>query len=173
MFRNRDGYAREPNRGVAPLVGTPRGHRNAFCSSRLPRFRSRQVIGVAEISWRRERDSNPRYGFPYSGFQDRPFQPLTHPSAAVDRCFRSVYNSPFAEIPRAGAHSWGMRTQGCRPDPQSRVLDTPSQPPLCLSVAPWRTYACGRVSAGLRGRSKVGAEVPDVHRSRRVRTPSY
>src|SRR6266481_6892951 len=81
MFRNRDGYAREPNRGVAPLVGTPRGHRNAFCSSRLPRFRSRQVIGVAEISWRRERDSNPRYGFPYSGFQDRPFQPLTHPSA--------------------------------------------------------------------------------------------
>ena len=31
--------------------------------------------------WRRERDSNPRYGFPYSGFQDHPFQPLTHPSA--------------------------------------------------------------------------------------------
>ena len=30
--------------------------------------------------WRRERDSNPRYGFPYSGFQDRLFQPLTHPS---------------------------------------------------------------------------------------------
>jgi hypothetical protein len=32
-------------------------------------------------SWRRERDSNPRYGFPYIGFQDRLFQPLTHPSA--------------------------------------------------------------------------------------------
>ena len=32
-------------------------------------------------TWRRERDSNPRYGFPYSGFQDRLFQPLTHPSA--------------------------------------------------------------------------------------------
>src|SRR5689334_3098551 len=31
-------------------------------------------------NWRRERDSNPRYGFPYSGFQDRLFQPLTHPS---------------------------------------------------------------------------------------------
>jgi hypothetical protein len=30
--------------------------------------------------WRRERDSNPRYPFGYSGFQDRPFQPLTHPS---------------------------------------------------------------------------------------------
>jgi hypothetical protein len=34
------------------------------------------------IKWRRERDSNPRYGFPYIGFQDRLFQPLTHPSAA-------------------------------------------------------------------------------------------
>ena len=31
--------------------------------------------------WRRERDSNPRYPFGYSGFQDRLFQPLTHPSA--------------------------------------------------------------------------------------------
>jgi hypothetical protein len=36
-------------------------------------------------SWRRERDSNPRYGFPYSGFQDRLFQPLTHPSATIGR----------------------------------------------------------------------------------------
>ena len=35
----------------------------------------------SEGIWRRERDSNPRYGFPYSGFQDRLFQPLTHPSA--------------------------------------------------------------------------------------------
>ena len=35
--------------------------------------------------WRRERDSNPRYGFPYSGFQDRLFQPLTHPSAVWKR----------------------------------------------------------------------------------------
>src|ERR1035438_8985656 len=33
--------------------------------------------------WRRERDSNPRYPFGYIGFQDRLFQPLTHPSAAV------------------------------------------------------------------------------------------
>ncbi len=38
--------------------------------------------GMDSYQWRRERDSNPRYGFPYSGFQDRLFQPLTHPSAA-------------------------------------------------------------------------------------------
>ena len=36
---------------------------------------------VKNEEWRRERDSNPRYGFPYIGFQDRLFQPLTHPSA--------------------------------------------------------------------------------------------
>src|SRR5215469_1747258 len=34
-----------------------------------------------QTSWRRERDSNPRYPFEYSGFQDRLFQPLTHPPA--------------------------------------------------------------------------------------------
>ena len=33
--------------------------------------------------WRRERDSNPRYPFGYSGFQDRLFQPLTHPSVGL------------------------------------------------------------------------------------------
>ena len=31
--------------------------------------------------WRRERDSNPRYPLRYNGFQDRRYQPLTHPSA--------------------------------------------------------------------------------------------
>src|ERR1043165_7320220 len=50
-----------------------------------PRCRSVSVASneVFVKTWRRERDSNPRYGFPYSGFQDHPFQPLTHPSAAV------------------------------------------------------------------------------------------
>src|SRR6185503_15036558 len=32
---------------------------------------------------RRERDSNPRYGFPYSGFQDHRHRPLGHPSAST------------------------------------------------------------------------------------------
>src|SRR5216684_4158548 len=41
--------------------------------------------------WRRERDSNPRYGFPYSGFQDRLFQPLTHPSAVNQQFVSLVY----------------------------------------------------------------------------------
>jgi site-specific DNA recombinase len=45
-------------------------------------------LGIRE-EWRRERDSNPRYGFPYSGFQDRPFQPLTHPSGPGPQQFTS------------------------------------------------------------------------------------
>ena len=37
--------------------------------------------------WRRERDSNPRAPFEANGFQDRRFQPLTHPSSITyGRC---------------------------------------------------------------------------------------
>jgi hypothetical protein len=51
----------------------------AFCgyfNGRSKKFTSIQT------AWRRERDSNPRYGFPYAGFQDRCHQPLGHLSAA-------------------------------------------------------------------------------------------
>jgi hypothetical protein len=34
------------------------------------------------VGWRRERDSNPRAPVEANGFQDRRFQPLTHPSDA-------------------------------------------------------------------------------------------
>ena len=49
--------------------------------SREPKSSERGESKEPDKEWRRERDSNPRYGFPYSGFQDRLFQPLTHPSA--------------------------------------------------------------------------------------------
>ncbi len=52
-----------------------------------------QTIGIARFTWRRERDSNPRYPFEYSGFQDRLFQPLTHPSAIVNTMVSSLYDS--------------------------------------------------------------------------------
>src|SRR5207302_11093465 len=60
--------------------------------------------------WRRERDSNPRYPFGYSGFQDRPFRPLTHPSAANKRGFSPVYNSHPCVSRRLYLHSG--RTNG-------------------------------------------------------------
>jgi hypothetical protein len=33
------------------------------------------------MCWRKGWDSNPRYGCPYAGFQDRSLKPLDHPSA--------------------------------------------------------------------------------------------
>ena len=39
------------------------------------------VRGNETGEWRRERDSNPRNGFPFSGFQDHRHRPLGHPSA--------------------------------------------------------------------------------------------
>jgi hypothetical protein len=41
------------------------------------------------MEWRRERDSNPRYGFPYSSFQDWRLQPLGHLSD--DYSFTTVW----------------------------------------------------------------------------------
>ena len=64
---------------------------------RVFRGEMRREFSAVQTAWRRERDSNPRYGFPYSGFQDRPFQPLTHPSAGKQpglHHFRLVYNRP-------------------------------------------------------------------------------
>ena len=58
-------------------------------------FRSLSLIVRARnlLIWRRERDSNPRNGFPFSGFQDHRHRPLGHPSASncpgILRCFSS------------------------------------------------------------------------------------
>jgi hypothetical protein len=57
----------------------------AYPLFKLPVFRRKHNLSLENNSsgsfWRRERDSNPRYPFRYNGFQDRLFQPLTHPSA--------------------------------------------------------------------------------------------
>src|SRR6266446_8390521 len=37
-----------------------------------------------EDCWRRGRDSNPRYGYPYAAFRVRCFQPLSHLSVAAE-----------------------------------------------------------------------------------------
>jgi hypothetical protein len=68
-------------------------HSSAFSAVRFVEALARQMgmfrafgeknwrnFSAVKTWWRRERDSNPRYGFPYIGFQDRLFQPLTHPS---------------------------------------------------------------------------------------------
>ena len=48
--------------------------------------------------WRRRWDSNPRYGFPYGGFQDRCLKPLDHSSVGVPQ--RRPDGVNFARLPR-------------------------------------------------------------------------
>jgi hypothetical protein len=52
---------------------------------RFCRQRRQLSAGVSSRSeeWRRERDSNPRWSFPHSGFQDHRHRPLGHPSAPL------------------------------------------------------------------------------------------
>src|SRR5215468_2275647 len=42
--------------------------------------------------WRREWDSNPRYGFPYTRFPSVRLQPLGHPSAKAESLRRAHYS---------------------------------------------------------------------------------
>ena len=63
------------------------------------------------ITWRREWDSNPRYGFPYTRFPSVRLQPLGHPSkenggrtiaaegSVTTRGRRRAPNVPGAEMP--------------------------------------------------------------------------
>src|SRR5258708_36995353 len=49
----------------------------------LKRWRT-MAEGDEGASWRRGRDSNPRYGYPYAAFRVRCFQPLSHLSVAAE-----------------------------------------------------------------------------------------
>src|SRR5688572_5819132 len=68
--------------------------------------------------WRRERDSNPRYGCPYSGFRDRPIQPLSHLSAGENT--RVISRFP------GGCSPWYvLRSLVTRPPPREARRRTP------------------------------------------------
>src|SRR5262249_61537820 len=45
---------------------------------------SRKIFDDEQNAWRRGRDSNPRYGYPYAAFRVRCFQPLSHLSVAAE-----------------------------------------------------------------------------------------
>ena len=77
-------------------------------ASRWPATRARQGDG-----WRRGRDSNPRYGFPYTHFPGVRLRPLGHPSASRLRCGgASVAHSAAAaqaQAQRATRNAWTDR----------------------------------------------------------------
>ena len=60
--------------------------------------------------WRRRRDSNPRYGFPYDALAKRWFQPLTHVSgcgrgAAIAGGMRVINNPVVTDFGQSGLDS--------------------------------------------------------------------
>ena len=72
-----------------------------------PRFRRMLAIYLVavETRWRRRRDSNPRYGFPYDALAKRWFQPLTHVSGCGKRRAIAVVRVPINRAGRRGNDS--------------------------------------------------------------------
>ena len=64
--------------------GATSGRTTGRCQRSPPWFQFRKPSGIATHptstggAWRRGRDSNPRYGYPYAAFRVRCFQPLSH-----------------------------------------------------------------------------------------------
>ena len=59
---------------------TEGGNRQIHCPLRIQR--ACNYLKIKDRGWRRERDSNPRNPFGFSGFQDHRHRPLGHPSAS-------------------------------------------------------------------------------------------
>src|SRR5206468_3506639 len=53
-----------------------------------PAMERKSHFTTTTYAWRRGRDSNPRYGYPYAAFRVRCFQPLSHLSVARARRYR-------------------------------------------------------------------------------------
>src|SRR6185295_15625547 len=71
----------------------PLGH----LSGKLRSFRA--LPHALVLRWRRERDSNPRYPCGYSGFRDRPIQPLSHLSAGENTRIAAAIPPPNGHAP--------------------------------------------------------------------------
>ena len=64
------------------------------------RLNHRTRRNIIRAVWRRERDSNPRYGFPYTHFPGVRLQPLGHPSAFfAKRLDGRPFQPPRREVP--------------------------------------------------------------------------
>ena len=85
------------------------------------------------ILWRRERDSNPRYPFRHNGFQDRRYQPLTHPSAGwePDPFLQFIATSADCAFPRVSRS----------------YLQDPFQPRPCTNLPALSSMLSARVEA--------------------------
>jgi site-specific DNA recombinase len=82
------GYRRDHLRALAQRVEVAEGEVRIMGSkSRLLQTLvangGANAVPTQGLKWRRGRDSNPRYGYPYAAFRVRCFQPLSHLSVAA------------------------------------------------------------------------------------------
>ncbi len=75
--------------GTSLQAATTRRKRATICIDRLYALSSNQKIfsnqKAISVCWRRERDSNPRYGFPHTRTPSVRLRPLGHPSGTLQR----------------------------------------------------------------------------------------
>src|SRR5215467_1562509 len=70
---------------------------------------------ASEVVWRRGRDSNPRYGYPYAAFRVRCIQPLCHLSAGLQRRAKAHEARYLAKHPRRNKASASRLLPGRHP----------------------------------------------------------
>jgi hypothetical protein len=83
------------------------------------RSKKLKIYSQFQLDWRREWDSNPRYGFPYTRFPSVRLKPLGHPSKAEK--FRRQYSG------RASGYNPGSRAVSAREIPARNSRSGPCQ----------------------------------------------
>ena len=118
------GYCREGLRALAQRVEVAEGEVRLMGSkSRLLQTRvangGANAVPTQGLKWRTGWDSNPRWGCPHGGFQDRCLKPLGHPSCTAPRRHwyrvgRGRGNRPFDGAVRRAAmrRGWASACQG-------------------------------------------------------------
>ena len=112
---------------------------------RRNKFKAQYFQSLALHPWRREWDSNPRYGCPYTRFPSVRLQPLGHPSGAA----------PVMATPEAFGKGWAVSR--AQRDAKRCAADPGSFEPAAF----WRSRICG---APLRAAPRPG-HVPTPSRA--------
>jgi hypothetical protein len=86
---------------------------------------------VRTANWRREWDSNPRYGFPYTRFPSERLQPLGHPSKGK---LSAIYRR-------------GFELQPAQKGRYIRHFELETPPPRRGTFIPWHRYLAVRNEA--------------------------
>jgi hypothetical protein len=77
---------------------------------------------IFKVNWRRERDSNPRYGCPHTDLANQRLQPLGHLSA-VEWCCYTLYARPIYDRRTPLSTTGGISERKCAKRDFSRLND--------------------------------------------------